>query len=878
MDRNSFKLLLESLSQCEIFVSSDEVVCSHPHKSQKKLEVYLKSKQCWDEFNEELVKFMDSPIAEDNSDTFMLNGAQFTGFELLRAPFATILDEQELAVGGLEADNIMLSATHRNHSSSRRLSTSSINSSFNASFSHGDASANRFGGGESLLKVLLRIRCTQTGLLCYLMNKLLNLNDLLAASSSDGSAGDMNSRSQAYVLEVFNLIRWCEQIYECEQAIEMLMQVIDNAPRFLQIEIITALPLLIVNENNSGYSASAGLMNEYKIREAALSRLLDLIDQTPGTRNIIAYELTVVTEQPLLCFMFTDLLPCVLCCISNLSMPTNHPALVAAVKTIGSKLATTTVPAQLPTIAKFLIEHTDTSGITGKDKDNKGGTAGSSVDSMFDILLEAVEGFLITVIDFEKKIQAQGCSGNDSFSLITRDDETMHRENKSALTLVLDVIKLALQTRQIMFTQYLSYLSRVITDASVDPDADAEDSAAGNLDAHRHLRTIDMWIIFALFSNIKLRPKLLTVFVTICNHDPIRLIEQSIACCGSMLDSVFQSILSLAQSCVSTQRVMSLSSAKAMRAVGVCLYECLYAEFRNISQRQELIATLVMHVNTQPNAALECQAALDILSTISFSEFKQYVPQVTVKENGSLEIIENALIAVSSLKSFSPFLKTLLEDVHKFSHYHIRTIFDVLFRSCTTLNMFQVHASSSSSVGQQKSVQVLISCSDEIFIYLKKLSSSNDARKARASIIGYISYISQVPSLLFTVVNNDSCHLNYVLYAVTSSLLELRGVGRKRGEAGIRMQSAWHRFHHASSRLDREWKYWGQQYSFEDSRVHSFLNCSNWHPSNRKAKMDAGRIFILIGGILEVNQRKSAESDIGACVQYRLYGLFSWRL
>jgi hypothetical protein len=315
MDRNSFKLLLESLSQCEIFVSSDEVVCSHPHKSQKKLEVYLKSKQCWDEFNEELVKFMDSPIAEDNSDTFMLNGAQFTGFELLRAPFATILDEQELAVGGLEADNIMLSATHRNHSSSRRLSTSSINSSFNASFSHGDASANRFGGGESLLKVLLRIRCTQTGLLCYLMNKLLNLNDLLAASSSDGSAGDMNSRSQAYVLEVFNLIRWCEQIYECEQAIEMLMQVIDNAPRFLQIEIITALPLLIVNENNSGYSASAGLMNEYKIHEAALSRLLDLIDQTPGTRNIIAYELTVVTEQPLLCFMFTDLLPCVLCCI-----------------------------------------------------------------------------------------------------------------------------------------------------------------------------------------------------------------------------------------------------------------------------------------------------------------------------------------------------------------------------------------------------------------------------------------------------------------------------------------------------------------------------------------------------------------------------------
>jgi hypothetical protein len=683
------EVLLSALNKCDIYIAEDCVQCVNPRKAQLKLESYLRSRQAHQEFSDQLEAYFGDPLAGDNR--FELFMGSFTEIRRLNSHYQT---------GELESDLVL------SEENAAPVATSAY-------------SLSRLGG-DSLFKLLLRICGVQGRLLVLLLTKIGNLcsempsTDACTAVSTalprSGSLLVSMSPHQVYIMEIFNLIRWCDHIYNPEEIISIMLDTVSMFPRFLQTEIICALPLLVVKDEITG---SAGA--DFSIHDQVLNKLLDLIDDSP------------------------ELLPPVLSSISNLCVyvPADSPTMMEAVSRIGRRLSIAE-PGQLPVIAKFLIEHTDPSNA-------------ALVKEMFCQLVSAVEDFLQGVIKTEKHQLLEQVGMVE----MTQLDENAHKESKSALSLILDVVKGALQAKSMMFTHYVQYLS-LFGVKGVNEGGSSEMSQLPPPEKRLHLRVIDLWIIYTLFGNVKMRPKLLTAVVNIVSNEGVvseEVLASSIRHCGSMLEPVFSSVVALAQMCVSLNRVVSVAAAKLVRLFGALLYGNLYFEFKSVAARQELIVSVIMHVNTQQSTQLECQTALNILENISFLEFTDGLPRI-VKSNGrssnsTIEIIENSGRLSSPLRIFSPFLKTLLEDIHRYTLAQIRGIFDVIFRCCTTLQMFSVHHSPRSSdkpfpAANEAVVRIVINSADDIFIYLKKLFSSSDNRKSRAAVIGYVSYMTQL--------------------------------------------------------------------------------------------------------------------------------------
>ena len=267
----------------------------------------------------------------------------------------------------------------------------------------------------------------------------------------------------------------------------------------------------------------------------------------------------------------------------------------------------------------------------------------------------------------------------------------------NACTLIMNILKTVFTTKPALANEFLDMISK-----EDDPNS---------------LNIVDMWILFGLCTTAKGRPKVQSVlFKKITNGSMSKaVIIDSIRQRGTPLDPIFSSMLNLAQSLMSSNRIFG--SSRNEKILIVALYQELYHEFDTAIRRQEIVASLVSHVGS-PNPK-EVDYALAVLSSISVRETRMFGFNQNPQE--------------VTLKNFVPFLKSIFEDVRGMTEAQVRVFFEILFECSTVSN-------SSSSTRASNADEMAV---DDILIYLNKYANSLDFKVRKIAIIGYVAYLCQ---------------------------------------------------------------------------------------------------------------------------------------
>lgn len=285
-NRRPQNLFLDLLAESHIFINSREVICENPHKAEKKLEQLLRSRQCWEEFLDALEEFLsasanDSDGNEQELPRLILCNTTFEKPENVQ--HHELLYEQE-------------TSSHNNTSSTSRSSSSSSSSSIRFASTLSQHSRNHTVSDDTLLKLLLRISKLQKRLLVFLVGKMMdmssddNLFEDIAPSNSNINNLSQRSLARQQVLMIFNLIRWCDVIYDPLPLLHILVQSLEMVPKWLQIEMVTALPLLVGAEDITSRKMSADSMTDEQdpmvpkitVCEYLLNALQSLVDSNAG--------------------------------------------------------------------------------------------------------------------------------------------------------------------------------------------------------------------------------------------------------------------------------------------------------------------------------------------------------------------------------------------------------------------------------------------------------------------------------------------------------------------------------------------------------------------------------------------------------------------
>ena len=210
----------------------------------------------------------------------------------------------------------------------------------------------------------------------------------------------------------------------------------------------------------------------------------------------------------------------------------------------------------------------------------------------------------------------------------------------------------------------------------------------------------------------------------------------------------------LAQNTLSSNRLGALGVQA--QYFGSCFYQALYEEFTGGSERQEIIAALVMHSSSAEKR--ETETALRTLLSISNKESLERIEeksnQMNNNNSNSNSSINNhhhyqassSLNYKVNIQHFSSFLNTILDDVLKLTIEQQRIVFRLVFQSSLKLTIqsegnlvshsisITAHhdndgSPSSELEGEEaNSIPVTIQAPDDVMILLKKYGDSKNKR------------------------------------------------------------------------------------------------------------------------------------------------------
>jgi hypothetical protein len=208
-----------------------------------------------------------------------------------------------------------------------------------------------------------------------------------------------------------------------------------------------------------------------------------------------------------------------------------------------------------------------------------------------------------------------------------------------------------------------------------------------------------------------------------------------------------------AQSTLSSNRLGALGVQA--QYFGSCFYQALYDEFTGGSERQEIVAALVMHSSSAEKREIE--TALRTLLSISNKEALERIEENNSNNNNNSSSSNHHRQSSSSLnykvniQHFSSFLNTILDDVLKLTIEQQRIVFRLVFQSSLKLiipsegNLINNHSithgnddnndgdddgSPSSELKEvdANSIPVTIQAPDDVMILLKKYGDSKNKR------------------------------------------------------------------------------------------------------------------------------------------------------
>jgi hypothetical protein len=290
---------------------------------------------------------------------------------------------------------------------------------------------------------------------------------------------------------------------------------------------------------------------------------------------------------------------------------------------------------------------------------------------------------------------------SEFISLSTDAIEHELAANLSALSLIVGILKLSFYSKAVLFNA----MSRHLADETADDVA-----------------PFDMWVLFTLGSCAKLKSKVLSLVAKLLSTSKISstLLEQSLSKYSAPLEQIFASMLELAQGCLGSTRIGS--SAAYLQSFGLKLYLQLYKEFKTGMKRQELVASLVSHAGS--SSLTEVNGALESLLGMCNYDHETRFPREPV-----------------TIRSFLPFIKSLLDDLHRFTPSQNRTLFRILFKSTC-------HLAYDHNIARGNEF-------DDIMILLRKLCVSTDVKRRKISIIGLVHYLVQSDESDWVAVDSD---------------------------------------------------------------------------------------------------------------------------
>ena len=318
----------------------------------------------------------------------------------------------------------------------------------------------------------------------------------------------------------------------------------------------------------------------------------------------------------------------------------------------------------------------------------------------------------------------------DFLSAFNSMEEGSEKQKLSSInTLLLGILKNAFLTRSKLFeTYYKDMISLCVKDKMItnkdslthdDHHQDVDDHNVLDVEDIRRIHTMDLWIVYGVCSNSKLIVKLHTLVARLwmagvlnCTH-----LYTSMHLHAHPLMDFFPSILSLAQCTLASTRLGHLGSCAAN--FGLNLYKIMYEQFPSAMCRQQIIANLIEHISSPQRR--EIDMAFRALTMISNME----------EEERFSRSYSSTSSKVTLRKHFKSFLITLLDDVLRLSQDQQRVVFRLVFRCTvdttvenTPSSMASIMQSSSSSSSAVASSTLNVTVSDNVIIYLCKLSTA----------------------------------------------------------------------------------------------------------------------------------------------------------
>ena len=647
----------------------------------------------------------------------------------------------------------------------------------NGSITIGGGPLQGFGHAESTLKLLLGIELLQSTLFTLMLEKLVDFdrevhtmresmnglsqdphwfNDTnMGNSTASCGTSNRNPRNemlgkidslQKLVMTTLNYVRWCEVVYDSEHLInEIITQIPLVSQSATKIELITSLPTLTNSNDNS--------------EEELINAFLRLLNDD------LSY------------------LACILDTISNLSLSQYDPNLKKIFDRVMTLLDTCDHN-DLPILVRFALDHV-------QDDEAK-----DSLPTIFDKVNHFLEDYVTCVMASAASLQQQVHGGNNSSSSMTNDEsfrvrqlEKEKQEARTAQTLVVAAFRSSFQSRPVLFQAMLKLLQ----------DDDSQILQVREREVGTNSITVQLWVLYLLSqgaTGYTYRSKIQTLLGKKLSNGSLTegQIRKSICHFQVALDNIYDSILTLAQSCASVFRLGSAGAA--IQSVGRYLYLTLYDEFMSAEKRQSIVVALVGHAGSQ--LPKEVEFSLNILAHIAQKEFDVlcHNTRVSLMRRQLSELNNNStstdfrgrsvafqeenlpsqrnirssiperdsdrLIAMpkTSLKMFLPFLKTLLEDVASMSEPHARQLFVVVFQCSMEVKNENgakdnfARTSSGSNVYHSNVNEVVLTPMgvDDVLILLRKYSTVTDMQRRRISIIGQVAMLDLIKVSISTQV------------------------------------------------------------------------------------------------------------------------------
>jgi hypothetical protein len=630
-----------------------------------------------------------------------------------------------------------------------------------ASASQGAASFNQsrgFYNTTTMLKLLLRIRIPQfqnalTDALIIIM--ILTSNALIHESDRCKQESLRSS-----MMNIFNHIRWNDSIADPSYLVEKIVNEFIHSlasDKSFQIEVISSLPALLPEQNH----------------EQLVQSLLDFLA------------------------MNSDLVPCIFDTISNLSLPKNSPTCRDALNIACEQLSLGTEK-ELPILVRFILDTSYDKHLAKENLLDLREKLGQYISIANPMNIAATEG------DYDPLVSQR-------FSLPTNNAINAKQRNEflTCINLILNSFKSSFLSNPVLITAYYKLME----------------------ERHDALTIIDLWIIFSLYSNAKFKFKLSGILLKKYSAGLLTFdsIVKALASYLSILEDLFRNIMAAAHfnltlplmqtrlmvggsaavisnPSLGTQLVGTASakltqqqqplcieeqqqSTSLAQMLGLEIYLAIYCAFIKPSHRQDIVAALIGHASSPVD--YESTTALRVLSIISDCEFQLCLRQVvrtspySSQSNFSLHskvfrclatgmaMDENA----ATLKSFVPFLQTLVYETNKISYPQIRSVFRIIFQISIDWAGLLRHESNHQATARSDSTiinELLHYLPDEVMIILRKYIDKLNLKHKRIGVLGFISLLVVLSDFAIMETNNvpEASSSNEVIVSLQQHIFE----------------------------------------------------------------------------------------------------------